>query len=141
MAEHSQSYLHHLHTFIRAFIVKPRQRRWLELSGVNKGFSKLRLNLAHCERDLDMAVLARIAAGLHNANDIVALLLKNGALPECALISESGTLDGQTMAILPAVERVVGHGFTTIISCIPGQLVFVETEAGERLIGVRRKKA
>jgi len=49
------------------------------------------------------------------------------------LMSEDPRLDGLDMPLVDALERVVGQGIGTLVSCIPGRLAFVETE-DERFI-------
>lgn len=48
-------------------------------------------------------------------------------------ISEDPTLDQKEFPLAEALERVVGRGMGTVLSCIPGRLAFVETE-DERFI-------
>jgi hypothetical protein len=49
------------------------------------------------------------------------------------VISEDPRLDRQEMLLAEALSRTVGYGMGTVLSCIPGSLVFVETE-DERFI-------
>ena len=48
-------------------------------------------------------------------------------------ISEDPGLDQKDLPLVDALERIVGRGMGTILSCIPGRLAFVETE-DERFI-------
>jgi len=49
------------------------------------------------------------------------------------VISEDARLDQRELPLLEALNEVVGKGMGTVLSCIPGRLVFVETE-DERFI-------
>src|SRR6266550_7663490 len=46
----------------------------------------------------------------------------------CWLVSERSDWDGRQMPLAEALEAVVGTGFGTIISCIPGRLGYFEGE-------------
>lgn len=48
-------------------------------------------------------------------------------------ISENPLLDQQEHLLMEALEETVGRGMGTVLSCIPGRLIFVETE-DERFI-------
>jgi hypothetical protein len=48
-------------------------------------------------------------------------------------ISEDPALDQKELPLVDALERIVGRGMGTILSCIPRRLAFVETE-DERFI-------
>ena len=48
-------------------------------------------------------------------------------------ISEDPALDQKEVPLVETLERIVGYGMGTILSCIPGRLAFVETE-DERFI-------
>ena len=48
-------------------------------------------------------------------------------------ISEDPALDQKELALTAALKEIVGSGMGTVLSCIPGQLAFVETE-DERFI-------
>ena len=48
-------------------------------------------------------------------------------------ISEDPALDQKELPLVEALQRIVGYGMGTVLSCIPGHLVFVETE-DERFI-------
>ncbi|HET9184292.1 MAG TPA: hypothetical protein VFP59_19395 [Candidatus Angelobacter sp.] len=48
-------------------------------------------------------------------------------------ISEDPALDQRDVALIEALERIVGRGMGTVLSCLPGRLAFVETE-DERFI-------
>ncbi len=43
-------------------------------------------------------------------------------------ISEDPALDQKELPLAEALEQIVGRGMGTILSCLPGQLAFVETE-------------
>jgi len=56
------------------------------------------------------------------------LLLSKNAPDVCYLISESTSLDGKVMPLEEAINKIVGSGIATIVSCIPGELAYYEGE-------------
>ncbi|ULO05358.1 hypothetical protein H1230_19925 [Paenibacillus sp. 19GGS1-52] len=61
---------------------------------------------------------------LHIAN-----LLKNyGAGDYCYVISWSDSIDTQELPLTTALEKAVGLGMPTLISCIPNKLIYFEAE-------------
>jgi hypothetical protein len=55
--------------------------------------------------------------------------LKNhGAGESCYSISDSEEIDGKELPLLTALEKAVGYGMPSIVSCIPGKLSFFEAE-------------
>ena len=67
---------------------------------------------------------------IHN----VALELQRRHSPSTVFaISEDPSLDRRELPLIDALKQIVGRGMGTVLSCIPGHLVFVETE-DERFI-------
>jgi hypothetical protein len=60
--------------------------------------------------------------------EIAELLKRYGAGDTCYSISWSETIDGKELPLLAALEKAVGYGMPSIISCIPGKLAFFEAE-------------
>src|SRR5947207_181397 len=56
------------------------------------------------------------------------LLRVKGAPAACWLVSERSGWDGGQLPLADALEAVVGAGFGTVISCIPGRLGYFEGE-------------
>jgi len=56
-----------------------------------------------------------------------------GAPEHCYTISEHDDLDGQSANLREMLDRLVGAGIETIVSCVPGRLVYFEGER-ERFI-------
>jgi hypothetical protein len=62
-------------------------------------------------------------------------LKKNGAPEKCHVISEDIDVDGKEMMLREAIEEVLGYGLGSILSCIPGRLVYYEGEGpGDRYV-------
>lgn len=63
-----------------------------------------------------------------NHLQITTLLKKHGAGDSCYVISWSDSMDGQEMPLITALEKAVGLGMPTLISCIPNKLIYFEAE-------------
>jgi hypothetical protein len=119
---------------VRAFIKPSRRRRMLTLLETEKGRAKATLLLAH-SIELDPRYSSRITGTQRKAPIIAATLTQLGAPIECYAWSELDTVDGRTLGLEEALEEVVGRGFGTFLSCLPGRLAYFEGEApGERYI-------
>jgi len=55
------------------------------------------------------------------------MLRSLGAGENCWVISE-GPLDAHEVELLHALKEVVGRGFGTLLSCVPGHLAYFESE-------------
>ena len=60
--------------------------------------------------------------------EIENLLKKQGAGSDCYAISWNGSIDGKHLDLRSALEKAVGSGFPSIISCISGKLAYFEAE-------------
>jgi hypothetical protein len=68
-----------------------------------------------------------------NPASIHQLLRSSGAPEACYTISEDADLDGRNVNLREVLDRLVGAGVETIVSCIPGKLAYFEGEQ-ERFI-------
>jgi hypothetical protein len=55
-------------------------------------------------------------------------LLKRHSPSVVFAISENPALDQKELPLVEVLKEIVGYGMGTVLSCIPGQLAFVETE-------------
>ncbi|HEX9097159.1 MAG TPA: hypothetical protein VF990_13800 [Candidatus Dormibacteraeota bacterium] len=81
--------------------------------------------------DFDRQVIVVIAADSQTASTVARLLRVKGAPAVCWLVSERSDWDGRQMPLANALDAVVGAGFGTVISCIPGRLGYFEGESPE----------
>lgn len=63
-----------------------------------------------------------------NYNEILNILKTYGAKDICYVISYNKEIDGQYMPLSLALEKAVGYGMPSIISCIPNKLLYFESE-------------
>jgi hypothetical protein len=120
--------------FVRAFIVAPKRDRYLQLLASPNRRRDFLDRLNH-QLDYDAAFAAPIPADQQSASGIALLLTQRGAPATCHLISSDSALDHRDLPLSEALDQVVGFGFGTVVSCIPGRLAYYEAEdAGERYI-------
>lgn len=60
--------------------------------------------------------------------EILNLLKRYGAGDKCYVISFCEDIDGENLPLSFALEKAVGLGMPSIISCIPGKLAYLECE-------------
>jgi hypothetical protein len=119
----------HEEGIVDAFLTRDARRRARELlwsSGRSKWTSKLAHSVA-----FDGQVVVAIPANSQTASKIEELLRVRGAPATCWLVSERSEFDERQMLLADALEAVVGAGFGTLISCIPGRLGYFEGEGPE----------
>ena len=112
---------------VDAFFVKTKRSRYRAQLSSAKNRYKAIDRLAHCS-DLNASAMTKIAESEQNPAAIEHLLVAAGAPSSCHVISENSRIDGDTMNLTDALNEVVGSGYGTLISCIPGVLGYYEGE-------------
>jgi hypothetical protein len=138
-AEHEQA-------TIKAFIARGRQERFSTFLSTPKNRKKFTKELAHFrwfdprfttavpwKVDPNVKLWERHIQGVEN---LCQLLRSKGAGRTCWAISEDTDLDGKELVLESALEKIMGMGMGTILSCIPGKLAYFEGE-DERLLLTR----
>jgi hypothetical protein len=124
----------HEEQFAANFIMPVKQERYLSLLKSAKGRSKLRFGLNYCS-DLDMRYAKLVSADQQCADALFKILKQKGAPDLCYVMSSNSNLDEEELSLYRALERTIGFGMGTLISCIPGKLAYFEfEEPGERYI-------
>lgn len=62
------------------------------------------------------------------STNVYQLLRSKGAGETCWAISEDSAIDGRELELRIALEKIMGSGMGTILSCIPGKLALFEGE-------------
>ena len=125
----------HEEAAIRAFIVKDRRERFLELLPNPKQRHKITESLAHPNPAwFDSRCVKPIPPAHSGAAAIAKLLHAKGAGKSCWVISENRRIDGQELELDSFLPELVGYGMGTIVSCIAGKLAFVESEDGRFIL-------
>jgi hypothetical protein len=129
---HYNASVQHEASLISAFVKRNKRERYREILSNPRLRHKFTSKLAHFT-DFDPQYRAPLPSNkLHAAN--IALELQKRRSPSVVfVISENPALDQQELPLVEALKEIVGYGMGTVLSCIPGQLAFVETE-DERFI-------
>jgi hypothetical protein len=130
--------MNHEQETIRSFVVRSKRDRYLGFVSHPKTRTKFTHALAHFH-DVDRSCMRSIPPSRQNPREIERILQAKGAYGICYLITEHPDLDGRDFPLSDALNEVVGRGMGAIVSCLPGQLAFMETE-DERFILEKDKK-
>src|SRR5918996_2973633 len=120
----------------RAFVVKRKQARFIELLGSRKRRRDASATLDHF-RDLDPRFIVQLRSDEQTPESIARALALRGAGDTCYVISADSDLDGKRMTLAAALDQVVGRRRGTFLSCVPGMLAYFEDE-DDRCILSRR---
>lgn len=124
--------MHHEISLIGAFVKRNKRDRYREMAADSRLRHKFTDQLAHF-KDFDPQFRLPIPCKRLSADSIARELDKRHSPKIVFAISEDPTLDQKEVRLTDALQQIVGRGMGTILSCVPGQLVFVETE-DERFI-------
>ena len=113
---------------VRAFVVADRREKYLEALPNPKRRSKVLDRLNHYIDDIDPRYRVPLPPDKQTPAAIEKLLRSRGAPSLCYVLSSWGRLDGREMSLGDALRDVIGYQMGTLISCIPGQLGFYESE-------------
>ncbi|WP_194758345.1 hypothetical protein [Priestia megaterium] len=116
---------------VKAFFEKRIQERVLhELSSPKKRLDALNRLCHSYSTTLRKKYLIELSKANFNKEDLENLLRKYGPIKQCYVISWNKDIDGKEMPLSTALEHTVGLGMPSIISCIPGELAYFESEQG-----------
>jgi len=124
--------VHHENSLIAAFVKRTKRERYREIVSDSRRRRKFTAQLAHF-KDFDPRYRVAIPSEKLSVNSIARELDKRHSPKIVFAISEDPAIDQKEVPLVQALEQIVGRGMGTILSCIPGRLVFVETE-DERFI-------
>ncbi len=125
----------HEEALINTFFLPGRQKRALTQLASHRKRSQFLNRLSHLDRDyIDERYISVIPAARQDASSLYALLKLYGAFKTGYCISQWKELDYKELPVQDALRKVVGAGWGTLISLMPGKLVFYESEKGTRFI-------
>lgn len=120
---------------IRAFIVRERRERFLELLANPKHRRKITGSLAHPNPAwFDSRYVGQIPPSQSGSSGIAALLRSEGAGETCRVISEDRNLDAKEIELASVLNEVVGNGMGPLLCCVPGKLAYLESEDGRFIL-------
>ena len=120
---------------IKAFIVRERRNRFLELLSSQKRRRKITDSLAHPNPAwFDTRYVKHIPPSQSHSGSIATLLRARGAGTTCWVISEDRELDSRELELEAVLNEIVGGGMGAILCCVPGKLAYVESEDGRFIL-------
>ena len=126
--------MEHEESLVEAFVVVKKRNRMKELLLKKKKRSKFLSLLPHFS-DLDPRFVKDIPPNQQTPGQIYKILKEKGALDKCYIISSDPDIDQKIMKLSDTLDIVVGSGYGTLISCVPGKLGYYEGEShGDRCI-------
>jgi hypothetical protein len=112
---------------IAEFVKRSKRDRYREFLSNTRLRHKFINQLPHFA-DFDPKYRLPISSDKLLIENITAELQKRHCPSVVYAISEDPTLDQRELPLTEALNRIVGRGIGTVLSCIPGRLAFVETE-------------
>jgi len=119
-------------SLVSAFVIRSRRDRYREMVS-NPRLRHKFIKLLHDFRHFDPRYRLPFQSDKLFAENIARELQKRHSPKLVYAISEDPSLDQREVPLVETLERIVGYGMGTILSCIPARLAFVETE-DERFI-------
>jgi hypothetical protein len=116
---------HREEALFEAFVVPNKRQRYRELLATQRGRDKIRASLDHFD-DLDPRFCKQMASS--EPADVLGVLKRLGAPSQCYVISSNRELDKREMDLAEALEKIIGGGSGSFISCVPGRLAYFEGE-------------
>jgi len=111
---------------IKAFVIKERQQRYINLVTTAKGRKKFRSYISHFN-DLN----ANYCIPLHSFqthSQLYDRLRSEGSLDMIYIIAANSQYDMQSLSLLDATKQLFSSDISYFISCIPGKLAYYEGE-------------
>jgi len=125
-------------TLISAFVNPVKRKHLIEILANPKRRHRATVTLAHF-LDFDPTAVVPLESDAQTPAAIESALRGRGAGEHCHVISENRAIDGKHLSLKLALEKVVGQGQGTLLSCVPGELGYYEGQApSDRCILARR---
>ena len=125
-------------TLISTFVSPIKRKHLIEILANPKRRHRATESLAHFH-DLDPSAVVPLETADQTPAAIETALRSRGAGDNCHVISENRAIDGKTLSLKVALEKVVAQGMGTLLSCVPGELAYYEGRGpSDRCILARR---
>jgi len=126
-------------TLISTFVNPAKRKHLIEILANPKRRHRATVTLAHFT-EFDPSAVVPLDTAAQEPAAIESALRIRGAGDTCHVISENRDIDGKHLPLKVALEKVVGHGLGTLLSCVPGELAYYEgTSPSDRCILARRR--
>lgn len=110
---------------ISTFVNGAKRKHLIEILANPKRRHRATVTLAHFT-DFDPSTVVLLAGDAQTPEAIEAALRSRGAGEHCHVISENRAIDGKHLPLKSALEKVVGQGMGTLLSCVAGELAYYE---------------
>lgn len=117
--------------FVKAFIVKDKQERYLQLLAGPRRRRNILDRFNHF-LDFDPRYASLVPKELRTVDKMAQLLTAHGAGKICHVITDSLDCDGQDLPLRDALAEVIAHDFGSVLCGLPGRLAFHKAEAVEQ---------
>jgi len=125
-------------TLVSTFVNALQRKHLIEILANPKRRHRATVTLAHF-KDFDPSAVVHLESDAQTPAAIEGALRSRGAGESCHVISANRAIDGKHLPLKLALEKVVGHGMGTLLSCVPGELAYYEGESpADRCILARR---
>jgi hypothetical protein len=125
-------------TLISTFVNALQRKHLIEILANPKRRHRATVTLAHFN-DFDPSAVVHLDSDAQTPAAIEGALRSRGAGESCHVISANRAIDGKHLPLKLALDKVVGHGMGTLLSCVPGELAYYEGESpADRCILARR---
>ena len=114
-------------TLISTFVNPTKRKHLIEILANPKRRHRATATLAHF-LDFDATAVVPLESAAPTPAAIESALRSRGAGEHCHVISENRAIDGKHLSLKLALEKVVGQGKGTLLSCVPGELAYYEGE-------------
>ena len=112
-------------TLVSTFVNPLKRKHLIEILANPKRRHRATATLAHFQ-DFDPGAVVPLESAADTPAAIESALRSRGAGDNCHVISENRAIDGKTLSLRAALEKVVGQGSGTLLSCVPGELAYYE---------------
>jgi hypothetical protein len=127
-------------TLISTFVNGAKRKHLIEILANPKRRHRATATLAHFG-DFDPGMVVPLGSDEQTPAAIESLLRSRGAGEHCHVISDNRAIDGKHLALKSALEKVVGLGMGTLLSCVAGELAYYEGQGpAERCILATRAR-
>jgi hypothetical protein len=123
---------------ICTFVNPVKRKHLIEILANPKRRVRATATLAHFN-DFESSTVVPLGSDSQTPAAIEGALRSRGAGDKCHVLSENRAIDGKTLPLKSALEKVVGQGMGTLLSCVAGELAYYEGEGpSNRCILARR---
>ena len=112
-------------TLINTFVTGAKRKHLIEILVNPKRRHRATATFAHFN-DFDPSAVVPLGSDVQTPATIETALRSRGAGDSCHVISENRTIDGKHLPLKLSLEKVVGHGMGTVLSCVTGELAYYE---------------